>query len=118
MFSVGCLAVSVLSFHWPHPGPAKRDGRAVTELERRRKYIACFTEEERRLYESLIIQCLEDNPKNRPKMADVAKKLSAICKSLDRCREPENTRDQEVSALQKDIECLQITNKELKVQIF
>ena len=82
VFSFGCVTIHAMTHTWPIPrDEAYTDeitGRkiAFTEVERRNHYLESI-EEPVKLKE-LILNCLQDLPKNRPSINDICKTLGQL----------------------------------------
>ena len=76
IFSFGGVVLYVTTQEWPQPAPwvdfdPNTGGRIVlTELQRRQQYLDRMTGAYTDL-KPLVISCLDDNPKNRPSVANV-----------------------------------------------
>ena len=81
IFSFAAIAVHLFSEEWPTPldlmkkDPNKTRPIALLEVERRQKYIDKMTGEAARL-KSLVIGCLENDPDDRPGIAEIIKQLT------------------------------------------
>ena len=80
-FSYGLIMVHVFSGNWPAPqiGPVKVDGGAlvvVTEVERREVFLKSI-ESDHPLKE-LILNCISNDPKERPHAYEIVEQLEAI----------------------------------------
>ena len=86
VFSFGNIILSTLTHEWPNPGPPKRyEGDqlvALTELQRRDRYVAMFTAQEKQLFLLTVNQCLQDQPSKRPSSVMLVKELRRIESSL------------------------------------
>ena len=82
VFSFGCIIISTLTHRWPEPGPAKRQvaGKlvALTEYQRREKFFALLTPQEKDLFLRLTEWCLQEAPSRRPFSRDVVENLVRI----------------------------------------
>ena len=86
VFSFGNIILSTLTHAWPNPGPPKRyEGDQViglTELQRRDRYVAMFTAQEKQLFLPTVTQCLQDQPSKRPSSVMLVRELRRIESSL------------------------------------
>ena len=86
IFSFGNIILSTLTHEWPNPGPPKRyEGDqlvALTELQRRDRYVAMFTAQEKQLFLPTVTQCLQDQPSKRPSSVVLVRELRHIESSL------------------------------------
>ena len=86
VFSFGNIILSTLTHEWPNPGPPKRyEGDqlvALTELQRRDRYVAMFTAQEKQLFLLTVNQCLQDQPSKRPSSVMLVRELRRIESSL------------------------------------
>ena len=86
VFSFGNIILSTLTHEWPNPGPPKRyEGDLVivlTELQRRDRYVAMFTAQEKALFLPTVTQCLQDQPSKRPSSVMLVRELRRIESSL------------------------------------
>ena len=86
VFSFGNIILSTLTHEWPNPGPPKRyEGDqlvALTELQRRDRYVAMFTAQEKQLLLPTVNQCLQDQPSKRPSSVVLVRELRRIESSL------------------------------------
>ena len=82
VFSLGCVVISTITHQWPEPGLAKRKERgkmvALTECQRREKYLALFTPTEKELLLRLTEECLQEDPSDRPSSAAIVEELAEI----------------------------------------
>ena len=85
-FSFGNIILSILTHEWPNPGPpTKYEGDKIvglTELQRRERYVAMFTAQEKQLFLPTVRQCLENRPDKRPSSAVLVRELRRIESSL------------------------------------
>ena len=86
IFSYGGVALFVISQEWPVLLPVKRFDESLnrlvflTEVERRQKYVDKMKENAKEI-KSLVISCLDENPKMRPATAKVLENLKELkCK--------------------------------------
>ena len=88
VFSFGNIILSTLTHEWPNPGPPNRyEGDmfvAITELQRRERYVEMFTAQEKQLFLPTVRQCLENRPDKRPSSAFLVQELRHIESSLPR----------------------------------
>ena len=86
VFFFGNIILSTLTHEWPSPSPpTKYDGDqlvALSELQRRERYVAMFTAQEKQLLLPTVTQCLENRPDKRPSSVVLAKELRRIESSL------------------------------------
>ena len=86
MFSFGNIIISTLTHEWPNPGPPNQcQGDQIiglSELQRRERYIAAFTAQERQLFLPIVHQCLENRPDKRPSSVMLVRELRHIESSL------------------------------------
>ena len=77
IFSFGCVTIHVMSHQWPVPDDqVTKDMRALTEIERRKKYLSEVKMVNPLLM--LVTVCLKNSPDQRPIISDVVKKLQII----------------------------------------
>ena len=83
IFSFGGVILYVCTQQWPQPASLIRfdpdtDSRVVlTELQRRQQYLDEMIGVYKDL-KSLVVSCLDDNPKNRPLVAEVLLEIKRI----------------------------------------
>ena len=86
VFSFGNIILSILTHEWPEPDPPnqfKGDQLiALTELQRRERYVVLFTAQEKQLFLPIVSQCLENRPDKRPSSAVLVQELRRIESSL------------------------------------
>ena len=86
VFSFGNIILTTLTHEWPDPGIPNQsnDGKlvALTELQRRDRYVAKFTPQEKQLFEPMVGRCLENEPDRRPSSASLVQELRDIESSL------------------------------------
>ena len=86
VFSFGNIILFILTHNWPDPDPPnefKGDQLvALTELQRRKRYVAMFTAQEKQLLLPTVCQCLENRPDKRPSSAGLVRELRRIEASL------------------------------------
>ena len=86
VFSFGNIVLCTLTHEWPNPGPPKRYERkhlvALSELQRRDRYIVMFTPQEKQLFLPVTRRCLEDQPGKRPSSVMLVQELRRIESSL------------------------------------
>ena len=86
VFSFGNIILSTLTHEWPNPGPPKQyEGDqliALTELQRRDRYVVMFTAQEKALFLPTVNQCLQDQPNKRPSSVMLVRELRRIESSL------------------------------------
>ena len=82
VFSFGNIILSTLTHEWPNPGPPTRyEGDmfvAITEFQRRERYVGMFTAQERQLFLPTVRQCLENRPNKRPSSVILVQELRRI----------------------------------------
>ena len=82
VFSFGNIIFSTLTHEWPNPGPPKQyigdQLVALTELQRRDRYVAMFTTQEKQLFLPTVNQCLQDQPSKRPSSVMLVRELRRI----------------------------------------
>ena len=86
VFSFGNIIISTLTHEWPNPGPPNQcQGDQIiglSELQRRERYIAAFTAQEKQLFLPTVSQCLENRPDKRPSSVVLVRELRRIESSL------------------------------------
>ena len=86
VFSFGNIILSTLTHEWPNPGPPNQiQGDqlvASNELQRRDRYVAMFTAQEKQLFLPTVSQCLENGPDKRPSSVMLVRELRHIESSL------------------------------------
>ena len=86
VFSFGNIIISTLTHEWPNPGPPNQcQGDQIiglSELQRRERYIAAFTAQERQLFLPIVHPCLENRPDKRPSSVMLVRELRRIESSL------------------------------------
>ena len=86
VFSFGNIILSTLTHEWPNPGPPNQfQGDqlvASNELQRRERYVAMFTAQEKQLFLPTVRQCLENRPDKRPSSVMLVRELRRIESSL------------------------------------
>ena len=82
VFSYGNVIVTVTTHMWPNPGPAtKLKGKqliAVSEIQRRKRYIDFFTPKESELFLPVVQACLQNDPSERPTSNQLVAQMSKI----------------------------------------
>ena len=82
IFSYGNVIVTTVTHQWPNPGPYNRvkGGRlvAVSELQRRQKYLDQFTPNESELFFPVVQGCLQNDPSERPTSIQLVTQMSKI----------------------------------------
>ena len=73
VFSFGCVTVHLMCHQWPVP-----EGRGVSEIEKRWKYIRIREVHIMPPLTKLITDCLENEPNKRPTISEVVQKLESI----------------------------------------
>ena len=90
VFSFGGVILNVTTQLWPQPtdrtqcNPNTNVWEVVSEAKRRQQYLDKMTRSAAHL-KPLAISCLDDNPKNRPDVAEVSiqiKKIKDVCSQL------------------------------------
>lgn len=88
VFSFGNIILTTLTHEWPDPGNPNqsKEGKliALTELQRRERYVAMFTAQERQLFQPMVGNCLENQPDKRPSSVSLVQELRDIESSLPR----------------------------------
>ena len=110
VFSFGNIILSTLTHEWPNPGPPKQyigdQLVALTELQRRERYVAMFTAQEKQLFLPTVNQCLQDQPSKRPSSVMLVRELRRIESSLPTgshvTASTEHLRQQSVELREKD----------------
>ena len=75
VFSLGCVVLHIFSHEWPTPMTLmETNGKIITEVERRQKYLDKITGEAAVL-KPVIKACLNDDPKYRPSVAFLQKDI-------------------------------------------
>ena len=75
VFSLGCVVLHVVSHEWPTPMTLmKTNGKIITEVERRQRYLDMITGEAA-ILKPIIKACLNDDPKYRPSVAVLQKDI-------------------------------------------
>ena len=86
VFSFGNIILFTLTHEWPNPGPPNQfQGEqlvASNELQRRDRYVAMFTAQEKQLFLPTVRQCLENRPDKRPSSVVLVRELRRIESSL------------------------------------
>ena len=86
VFSFGNIIVYTLTHEWPNPGPPNlTQGKklvARNELQRREHFVTVLTAPVKRLFLSIIHQCLENQPDKRPSSVMLVRELRRIESSL------------------------------------
>ena len=86
VFSFGNIIISTLTHEWPNPGPPNQcQGDQIiglSELQRRERYIAVFTAQEKQLFLPTVSQCLENRPDKRPSSMKLVQELKSIESSV------------------------------------
>ena len=86
VFSFGSIILSILTHEWPEPDPPTQlQGDqlvALNELQRRERYVAMFTAQEKQLFHPTVSHCLEHRPDKRPSSAVLVRELRRIESSL------------------------------------
>ena len=82
VFSFGNIILSTLTHEWPNPGtPTLVQGDQIvglSELQRRDRYVAMFTAQEKQLFLPTVSQCLENRPDKRPSSVMLVRELRRI----------------------------------------
>ena len=88
VFSFGNVIISALTHEWPNPGPPNQcQGDqiiGVSELQRRERYIAAFTVQEKQLFLPIVNHCLENRPNKRPSSVVLVREMRRIESTLPR----------------------------------
>ena len=69
IFSFGCVVIHLECGQWPTPAGAARDGCLISEIERRKKWIAMMGDSHSLL--PIVTQCLENDMEKRPSSYDL-----------------------------------------------
>ena len=69
IFSFGCVVVHLETGQWPTPAGSTRDGHLISEIERRKKWIAMMGDSHSLL--PIVTQCLENDMEKRPSSYDL-----------------------------------------------
>ena len=77
VFSFGCVIIHVITHQWPQPVGKTRDGRMITEFERRNQYISSMDSDDPLL--PIIKECLQDRDSDRPTSQVVKSSLNKSC---------------------------------------
>ena len=88
VFSYGNVIIHTVTHEWPHPGQPTVPGPttliAVSEIERRVRYLCLFTPEENTLFRAIICSCLENQWELRPTSLELVTQMRTIEKSHPR----------------------------------
>ena len=88
VFSFGNVIISALTHEWPNPGPPNQcQGDQIiglSELQRRERYIAAFTVQEKQLFLPIVNRCLENRPNKRPSSLVLVQEMRHIESALPR----------------------------------
>ena len=88
VFSYGNVIIHTVTHEWPHPGQPTVPGPttliAVSEVERRVRYLCLFTPEENKLFRAIVCSCLENQWECRPTSLDLVTQMRTIEKSHPR----------------------------------
>ena len=86
VFSFGNVILHTLTHEWPNPGPPTRyQGDvfvAITEFQRRERFIEKFSAEEKQLLLPTVRSCLENRPDKRPSSVMLVQEMRRIESSL------------------------------------
>ena len=86
VFSFGNVIISALTHEWPNPGPPNQcQGDQIiglSELQRRERYIAAFTVQEKQLFLLIVNRCLENRPNKRPSSVVLVREMRHIESAL------------------------------------
>ena len=86
VFSFGNVILHTLTQEWPDPDPPTKDEGdhiiGLSELQRRERYIAVFTEQEKQLFLRTVQHCCENRPDKRPSSVMLVQELGRIESSL------------------------------------
>ena len=77
MFSFGCVMIHLITHQWPQPVGKTKDGKVITEFERRHHHISNIDSDDPLL--PIIKECLQDRERDRPTSQDVKSSLNKIC---------------------------------------
>ena len=107
VFSFGNIIISTLTHEWPNPGPPNQcQGDQIiglSELQRRERYIAAFTAQEKQLFLPTVSQCLENRLDRRPSSVMLVRELRRIESSLPRDGELSHPNDGHVATPVKQL---------------
>jgi len=76
VFSFGCVIIHLMTHQWPQPVGKTKDGKMITEFERRSQYISSMDRDDPLL--PLIRECLQDREHDRPTSKVVKASLNKI----------------------------------------
>ena len=86
VFSFGNVILHTLTHEWPNPDPPTKDEGdqiiGLSELQRRERYIAAFTAQEKQLFLRTVQHCFENRPDKRPSSVMLVQELRHIESSL------------------------------------
>ena len=134
VFSFGNIILSTLTHEWPNPGPPTKYDRdqlvALSELQRRERYVVMFTAQEKQLLLPVVCQCLENRPDKRPSSVMLVRELRRSESSLptgSHVTVPIEQLQQQLSAKEKECrqkdqvirekdEALRVTNEVLRAK--
>ncbi|XP_065884645.1 uncharacterized protein [Dysidea avara] len=75
VFSFGCVVCHVISQQWPIPSDPTKQGKPLSEVERRQHFIDQISDES---LKQLVISCLDDDPERRPPISQVCGRITSI----------------------------------------
>ena len=88
VFSFGSIILSTVTHEWPEPClPTQYKGDqliALDEFQRRERYVAMFTAQEKQLFLPTVRHCLENRPDKRPSSVMLVQELRHIESTLPR----------------------------------
>ena len=88
VFSFGTVILHTVTHEWPDPGPPTRyEGEVfvgLTEFQRREQCVELFTAQEKKLFQPIVRQCLENRTDKRPSSVMLVQELRRIESTLPR----------------------------------
>ena len=107
VFSFGNVILHTLTHEWPNPDPPTKDEGdqiiGLSELQRRERYIAAFTAQEKQLFLPIVCPCLENRPDKRPSSVVLVRELRRIESSLPKDGESSHLDDDDVATPVKQL---------------
>ena len=107
VFSFGNVILHTLTHEWPDPDPPTKDEGdqiiGLSELQRRERYIAAFTAQEKQLFLPIVRPCLENRPDKRPSSVMLVRELRRIESSLPTDGESSHPNDDHVATPVKQL---------------
>ena len=114
VFSYGNVIVTTVIHDWPEPGPPTgfEEEKIIgfSELQRRKQYLALFTQKEKELFIPIVSSCLQNNPTKRPTSNELVSQLRQIETSNPRV----SSESEVVAQLRKDQDQLRQTLTDLE----